>query len=145
LEQEDAERPARNAGENVLLQIEQYKRRIQKDDKWSKQEKSELLKFLSVQASSWGMVGDGLGSANVRRAKETMLLETWRKFTAGIHQSDGRAVNDVDHGLEEEPSTSGTIIQGDIKTLTDGIETPVGTDTPIGQTVSHEGETAELK
>jgi hypothetical protein len=144
LEQEEAGRPGRNAGENVLLQIERYKRRILKNDKWSGQEKEELLRFLSMQASSWGMLGDGLGSEGVKRAKERMLLHTWRKFTAGIKEGKKKGVvvetvgGIVEAGLEEEPSTSGSIIQADVMTLTDGIETPVGTDSPVGQTVFHD-------
>lgn len=143
MEREEAGRPRRHAAENVLLQIERYKRRIVKNDQWSGQEKEELLRFLSMQASSWGMLGDGLGSESVKRAKERMLLHTWRRFTTGIKEGKKKAgvVQVVKTGLEEEPSTSGSIIQADVMTLTDGIETPVGMDTPVGQIVSHEEPT----
>ena len=39
--------------------------------------------------------------------------------------------------LEREPSTSGTIVQGDVKTIKGGIETPIGSKKVVGQMVVH--------
>jgi len=133
----------------VLFQIDRYQKQIKKDTKWSKQEKEELLKFLGIQAMSWGTLSDDLGSRSVSRAKEEMLLETWRKFTEGMkfRQPQGKkkadkqtknknATNEVE--LEEEQSTSGTNVETAVEICKDGIDTPVGKDTAIGQTVVHE-------
>lgn len=139
-------RPNANARDDVLFQIRGYQRRIMKEDKWSKEEKEELLRFLGIQATSWGMLEDDLGSKSVKEMKENMLLETWRKFTEGMKtrqpkgkKGKSKKVKNTgvkkEGGLEGEPATSATIVQGDVKTLTDGIETPVGKETPVGQTV----------
>jgi len=39
--------------------------------------------------------------------------------------------------LERESSTSGTIVQADVKTIKGGIETPIGSKKVVGQTVVH--------
>lgn len=39
--------------------------------------------------------------------------------------------------LEREPSISGTIVQSDVKTIKGGIETPIGSKKPVGQTIVH--------
>jgi len=144
----------------VLFQIDRFQKQIKKDEKWSKQEKEELLKFLGIQAMSWGTLSDDLGSRSVSRAKEKMLLETWQKFTEGMKfpQPQGKKEKDKqgknkkvtkEIGLEEEPSTSGTIVQAGVNIRTDGIDTPVrtdtaeGTDTTVEQTVLHEESAAE--
>lgn len=102
---------------------------------------------------SWGTLTDDLGSRSVRTEKEKMLLETWQKFTegmkfrpqgkkeAGKQIKNKKATKEVE--FEEEPSTSGTIVQADVKICGDGIETPVGKDTAVGQTVLHEEPVAE--
>jgi hypothetical protein len=70
-----------------------------------------------------------------------MLMNTWQRFTAGMKEykkGQKKATGGVEGaGLEQEISTSGTIDQGDVKTLTGGIETPVTTDKPVEQTVTH--------
>ena len=68
-------------------------------------------------------------------------MNTWRRFTAGMKEykkGQKKATGGVEGaGLEQETSTSETIDQGNVKTLTDGIETTVGTDSAVGQTVIH--------
>jgi hypothetical protein len=147
---EQKERPASNARDDVLMQIRRYQKRVMKDTKWSKPEKEELMKFLGFQATSWGMLEDDLGSTSVKLAKEKMLLETWRKFTEGMKTRKPKrkkaSKNKTDKSSkpmeaaepESAPSTSGTIVQGNVKTVNGGIETPVGEERPMGQTDSHE-------
>lgn len=103
---------------------------------------------------SWGTLTDDLGSTSVRTEKEKMLLETWQRFTkgmkfrqpqgkkeAGKQKKNNKATKEVE--LEGEPSTSGTVVQADVKICGDRIETPVGKDTAVGQTVLHEEPVAE--
>jgi hypothetical protein len=131
------------------LQIQTYRKKVSTDDKWNKEEKEELLRFLGIQATSWGMLVDDLGSASVREAKERMLLETWRKFTEGMKipkpkgkkgKSKKSMNKDLKKGQEQEakPSTSETITEGDVKTQTDAIKTPDEIEPSVSQTVLHE-------
>jgi hypothetical protein len=151
---EEKSRPAQGAGEAVLFQIDRYQKQIKKDTKWSKEEKEELLKFLGIQAMSWGTLTDDLGSMSVRAEKVKMLLETWQKFTkgmkfrqpkgkkeAGKQKKNKKATKEVE--LEGEPSTSETVVQADLKICGDRVETPVGKDTAVRQTVLHEEPVAE--
>jgi hypothetical protein len=151
---EEKSRPSTGAREAVLFQIDQYQKEIQKDKKWNKQEKEELLKFLGIQAMSWGTLSDDLGSRSVSRAKEMMLLKTWQKFTKGMEFPPPQGKKELgkegknkemtkEVGLEGKPSTSGTVVQAYVKIPTVGIETPVGTDTAVGPTVLHEEAAAE--
>lgn len=122
---------------------------MQKSGKYNEEEKAELLRFLRSQLNSWGLLGDDLKSDLVRKTKEKILVETWQKFAAEmkIHpqgkskqQKTKKAKKAVEKGLEEEPSTSGTIIQGDVQVLSGENEAAVGTHEPVGQTVSHHEE-----
>jgi len=125
--------------EKVLASIKQYQESIKKDSQWSTSEKSELLAFLRAQTDAWGMLGDtGKGSQKLREAKERMLLSTWSNFTAGMKARGSKAgLEKVEGGLEQEPSTSGSVVQGDIKVISEGVETPVSEHTPVGQTIAH--------
>lgn len=133
-------RPRNTARDEVLAQIQEYRERIMKETKWSQVEKKELRQFLDVQRASWSMLKDTIGSEGVRKAKEQILLKTWRKFTEGMKPQKGtksRKSAVKEKGLEQEPSTSGSVVQGDVKVVTAGVETPVGADAPVGQTVTH--------
>ena len=96
------------------------------------------------------MLVDDLGSTSVREAKERMLIETWQKFTEGMKHrkpkgkkkgKSKKAMNEdvkKDQEQDAKPSTSETIIEGDVKTPTDAIKTPNGMEPSVGQTVLHE-------
>jgi hypothetical protein len=109
------------------------------------------------------MLGDDLKSERVRMAKQNMLIQTWSKFATAMRiypqqkqnppkkakstpkkakSTPKKAKSIVDKGLEQELSTSGTIIQGDVQVLVDGNEVAVGTHEPVGQTVSHKEESS---
>jgi len=151
---EEKSRPRTGVREAVLFEMDRFQKQIKKDQKWSKQEKEELLKFLGVQAMNWGSLSDDLGSRSVRKAKEKNLLETWQKFIEGMEfprpqgkTAKGKKGKDKEMkkeaGLEGERSTPGTIIQGDLKILSHEIQTPVGTDSAGRQTVLHEEAAGE--
>lgn len=102
------------------------------------------------------MLADDLASARVREAKEKMLLETWKKFTEGMILPSSKRTETNSKGvesgfvkekvvlerevsisegvkgkigLERGPSTPKIIRQGDVKTLKDGVKSPVGMGT----------------
>ena len=150
---EEKSRPSAGVQEAVLFQIDRIQKQIEKDKKWSKQEK-ETLKFLGIQAMNWEALSDDLGSTSVRKAKEKKLLETWQKFTESMefprpHGKTGKGKKGKDKemkkevGLERKPSTSGTIVQTEVKIFTEGIQTPVGADSTVGQTALHEEASGE--
>lgn len=140
-------RPSPFIRDEILLQIQKYHDSIQTSVKYKKDEKDELLRFLRSQLNSWGLLGDDLKSDAVRKTKEKILIETWRKFATGmkIHpqkkpqsQKANKIKKIVEKGSEEEPSTSGTIIQGEVlQVLAQENEATVDTHESVGQTVSH--------
>lgn len=142
-------RPAPLVRDQILLQIEKYHDSVQQSTRYKKEEKEELLRFLRSQLNSWGLLGDDLKSEVVRKAKEKMLIQTWRKFATEMRvypeqkQNPPKEAKFVDKGLEQEPSTSGTIIQGDVQVLINGDEAAVGTHEPVGQTVSHKEDQSQ--
>jgi hypothetical protein len=153
---EEQTRPRKDARANVLFQIQRYAKKVRESKQWKRAEKEELLRFLAVQADGWGLLGEKVGpSRKVLQAKETMLLETWRKFTEGmeLRQVADRSANKSllkglpkkvkqtkkpDLGLETELSTSGTVVQGDLKIISHGMEATGSSYEPVGQTVAHE-------
>jgi hypothetical protein len=144
---EEKTRPRKNAPANVLMQIQRYAKKVRESKEWNRVEKEELLRFLAVQADGWGLLGEKVGpSKKVLHAKETMLLETWRTFTEGMHlrrlakeeRKEKKLAKNRDLGLETELSTSGTVVQGDVKIISHGVEAPVSSHEPVGQTVAHE-------
>jgi hypothetical protein len=135
---EEAMHPKKTAREDVLAQIENYRDQILNEEKWSEGEKRELETFLDVQRASWTMVRDDLGSEGVKERKEEILLKTWMKFTEGMTLQSQKAKSTVtEEGLKHEPSTSGDVIQGDVKVLKEGIETPIGVSPSATQTAAH--------
>jgi hypothetical protein len=128
---EEKTRPGPSARDDVLFQLNEYRKEVEKSEKWSKEEKEELLRFLGMQATSWGMLSDDLRSESVRRTKERILLETWRKFTQDMN-ANGEA------GLGEQPPVVGNIAQGNAKAATGGIQSVVETESQGDQTMLHE-------
>lgn len=93
------------------------------------------MRFLGIQATAFGMLEDNLGSKKLRDVKENMLLRTWGKFIQGMRQAKNE--KEVEEpSLASMPSTSGSILQGNIKTVTEGVETTLGSAAPITQTAS---------
>lgn len=137
---EEKSRPKLNARADVLEKIERYAKKVRDSRKWKTEEKDELLRFLAVQADAWGMLGDNIGpTKKVMQVKESMLVETWRTFTKGMRlRREAKRAAKEEQGLEKELSTSGTLVQGDVKVISEGVETPVSSHEPIGQTVAHE-------
>jgi hypothetical protein len=136
--------------DEILLQIQDYHDSVKKSTKYDEEEKKELVRFLRSQLNSWGLLGDDLKSEAVRKYKEKILIDTWRKFAVEmkIHpqlkpKPQKKAKKSVMKGLEQEPSTSGTIIQGDVQVLVEGTEVAVGTHEPVGQTISHKEDHAQ--
>ena len=128
-EEEAGSKPPKTGRADVLMQIEEFKLQLRHEGKWKRAERAELEKFLDVQMCGWGLLKDELGSKKVRERKEQILLETWRKFTAGMTlppQEEVQSKVAVKEGLEQEPSTSGSVVQGDVKVVSEAVERPVG-------------------
>lgn len=121
---EEKTRPGPSARDDVLIQLSEYQKEIESSDQWSKEEKEELLKFLRIQATGWGMLVDDIRSEQVRRTKERMLLESWRKFTEDMNIKG-------ESGLEGRLSSTETVVQEEV---INGIQTAVGTEKPLNQT-----------
>ena len=141
---EERNRPKFNARADVLLKIERYAKKVRDSKKWNQEEKDELLRFLAVQADGWRMLGENVGpTKKIMQLKESMLVETWRTFTQGVKlRREAQKAAKGEEGLERELSTSGTLIQGDVKIITEGVEAPVSSHEPVGQTVAHEESAA---
>jgi hypothetical protein len=141
---EERNRPKFNARADVLMKIERYAKKVRDSKKWNQEEKDELLRFLAVQADGWGMLGENVGpTKKIMQLKESMLVETWRTFTQGVKlRREAKKAAKGEKGLERELSTSGTLIQGDVKIITEGVEAPVSSQEPVGQTVAHEESAA---
>ena len=145
---EEAKRPLPNAKEKVLAKIARYQEEIKVNDYWGPAEKSELLRFLGLQASSWGSL---TGSASMKREKERILLATWRKFTDGIRvpwilgRKRGRKgttkketkTEDASKVILETGSTTTITGPSDAK---NGYETPIDAQEPISRTAIHNSE-----
>ena len=80
----EVERPGPKARETVMACIKEYYDQVKRDKMWNKKEKEDLLRFLTMQFNSWGMLADEIGSGRLARAKERILLQTWAKFTQGM-------------------------------------------------------------
>jgi hypothetical protein len=153
---EEQTRPRKNARANVLFQIQRYAKKVRESKQWNREEKEELLRFLAVQADGWGLLGEKVGpSREVLQAKEDMLLKTWQKFTEGMESRQvadrsvkkgllkrmpqkAKQAKKRDLGLETELSTTGIVVHGDVKIISHGVEAPVSSHEPVGQTVAHD-------
>ena len=147
-------RPSPAVTDTILLQIQSYYESVQKSTHYNEAEKAELLNFLRSQLNSWGLLGDNLKSDAVTKYKQKILINTWRKFAAEMkiypqhkpkQQKGNQAEKNVEKGLEEEPSTSGTLVQGDVQVLVGDNEAAVGSHEPVGQTISHHQDHVQEK
>ena len=133
--QNEIRRPDRNAREKVLNILKKHQIHVWKDPDWTKEEREELIRFLGIQATAFGMLEDNLGSKKLRDVKENMLLRTWDKFIQGMRRAKNE--KEVEKARPASmSSTSGSILQGNSKTVTEGVETTLVSGAPINQAVS---------
>jgi hypothetical protein len=127
----------------VLHKLDQMRRQVQKSSVWKGPEKQRLLRFLAMLLDSWGSLEDG--SDRVRKMKERMFLQAWGEFTEKLEpkkktlkaKKGDKGLKTKKQGREGGISTKGTTVQADVKVLKEGIETAVGTEEPVGQTILH--------
>jgi len=123
--------------DEILAQIRAYSEKIAKETTRSDKENTELKTFLEVQRAAWMMMKDNVQVEGAAKTKERILLETWRKFTEAQRKKSAKKSVPKEVGLEQEASTSGSIVQGDVKVLSEGIEKPVGVDVSATETAAH--------
>ena len=133
----EKERPAPGSRDAVLFEISRYQRGIRKDPKWNKGEKEELLKFLDLQAISWGMDG----SKKLKTAQEELILDTWQKFTKGmtVRRPQGEKRKPTVKKAKAKAKAKAVRLEGELSasTMVQGVRGEV-IDKPLGQTVGQE-------
>ena len=127
------------ARDRVFIELDKMRKEVEQSKEWKPHEKKRLLGFLESQLNSWGMLEDS--SREVRRAKESMVLRAWEKFTQHLQSKEKpgseKPVSGVtkkekeEGGLEVGALTAGT----DVETLKEGPETHFGTVEARDQTV----------
>ena len=123
--------PRRDGHQKALIKLQKYQNKIWKNKDWAKEEREELMKFLGLQATVFGMLVDDLGSTRVRTVKKEILMATWSKFIEGMGppkekpKPGKKQIGMRETNLRNEPCTSEPIVQGNVRTVTESIEAPI--------------------
>jgi hypothetical protein len=131
-----------NLHEDLLFKIAEFQNLVEKDMSWKEKEREQLVRFLGIQATSWGLMGEPT-SQKVRKMKEDVMSATWRIYSEkiGSGQETGQATEQGQDkaGLETKLATSEPTEEGDTKPLSEDVET----EDPVSQTVENQNQPSE--
>jgi len=127
--------PGKKAMSKVVVTAVKKSSTTEKSTKWKQLPKSELRKMRQRKAALKRVAAEKTAGKITGGKVTTPKKKSPGKVPAKKGGRKNKKLEDVT--LEQEPSTSGTIVQADVKTIKGGIETPIGSKKVVAQTVGH--------
>jgi hypothetical protein len=127
--------PGQKAMRKVAVTAVKKSPTIEKSKKRKGLTKSELRKMRQRKATLKRVAAEKVAAETTGEKVTTPKKKSPGKRPVKKGGRRNKKLKDVT--LEREPSTSGSIVQADVKTIKGGIETPIGSKKVVGQTVVH--------